>query len=49
MTFTDTDLEKFRTLKVTNVALTLQALAADEANDDLTPEQLFGTADHRGR
>lgn len=44
MTFTDTDLEKFRTLRVTNVALAFQALIQDEANDTLTPEQLFLTA-----
>lgn len=44
MPFTDTDLEKFRILKVTGVALAFEALAADEANDNLTPEQLFLTA-----
>jgi len=42
--FTTLDYEKFRTLRITHVAARFDALTADEANDDLTPEQLFLTA-----
>ena len=44
MTFTSIDYEKFRALRVTHVATRLEELIADEANDELTPEQLFLTA-----
>ena len=42
--FTDTDYDKFRTLRITHVATRFEALLTDEANDELTPEQLFLTA-----
>ncbi|WP_448710833.1 ATP-binding protein [Microbacterium profundi] len=44
MTFTSIDYDKFRALRVTHVATRLEELIADEANDILTPEQLFLTA-----
>ena len=44
MTFTSIDYDKFRALRVTHVATRLEALIQDEANDELTPEQLFLTA-----
>ena len=43
MTFTDIDYDKFRALRVTRVAARLEQLIGDEANDELTPEQLFLT------
>lgn len=42
--FTSEDYEKFRILRITHVASTFEALVRDEANDHLTPEQLFLTA-----
>ena len=42
--FTSIDHEKFRALRITHVAVRFEALIADEANDNLTPEQLFLTA-----
>ena len=42
--FTSTDHEKFRALRVTHVATHFEQLLVDEANDALTPEQLFLTA-----
>ena len=42
--FTSIDYEKFRTLRITHVATRFEELIADEANDELTPEQLFLTA-----
>lgn len=42
--FTDTDYDKFRTLRITHVATRFEELITDEANDELTPEQLFLTA-----
>ena len=42
--FSSEDHEKFRTLRITHVALQFEQLIADEANDHLTPEQLFQTA-----
>ncbi len=44
MTFTSIDYDKFRALRVTHVATCLEQLITDEANDTLTPEQLFLTA-----
>lgn len=44
MTFTSIDYDKFRQLRVTHIATRLEELIGDEANDDLTPEQLFLTA-----
>lgn len=44
MTFTSIDYEKFRALRVTHIAARFEELIADEANDTLTPEQLFLTA-----
>jgi DNA replication protein DnaC len=45
--FTSIDHEKFRALRVTHVATQFAELINDEANDTLTPEQLFLTAvDH---
>ncbi|TFD55337.1 hypothetical protein E3T55_01340 [Cryobacterium frigoriphilum] len=44
MTFTSVDYDKFRALRVTHVATRLEELIQDEANDTLTPEQLFLTA-----
>lgn len=42
--FTDLDQQKFRTLRITHVATRFEELITDEANDELTPEQLFLTA-----
>lgn len=42
--FTEVDHQKFRALRITNVATKLEELIADEANDELTPEQIFLTA-----
>jgi DNA replication protein DnaC len=42
--FTTADYDKFRTLRVTHIATRFEALIRDEANDHLTPEQLFLTA-----
>ena len=42
--FTTIDYDKFRALRVTHVATRFEQLITDEANDDLTPEQLFLTA-----
>lgn len=42
--FTSIDYEKFRTLRVTHVATRFEQLITDEANDELTPEQIFLTA-----
>ncbi len=44
MSFTSIDYDKFRALRVTHVATRLEELVADEANDTLTPEQLFMAA-----
>ena len=44
MIFTSIDYDKFRALRVTHVATRLEELITDEANDNLTPEQLFLTA-----
>lgn len=44
MSFTSIDYDKFRALRVTHVATRLEELIGDEANDELTPEQLFLTA-----
>ncbi|MDY7526672.1 MULTISPECIES: ATP-binding protein [unclassified Cryobacterium] len=44
MSFTSIDYDKFRALRVTHVATRLEELIQDEANDTLTPEQLFLTA-----
>lgn len=44
MTFTSIDYDKFRALRVTHVATRFEELIGDEANDTLTPEQLFLTA-----
>jgi DNA replication protein DnaC len=44
VTFTSIDYDKFRALRVTHVATRFEELIADEANDTLTPEQLFLTA-----
>jgi len=45
--FSSIDYDKFRALRVTHVATRFEELIADEANDTLTPEQLFLTAvDH---
>lgn len=44
MSFTSIDYDKFRALRVTHVATRLEELITDEANDTLTPEQLFLTA-----
>ena len=41
--FTSVDYDKFRALRVTHVATRLEELIQDEANDTLTPEQLFLT------
>ena len=38
------DHEKFRTLRITHLALQFEQLITDEANDHLAPEQLFQTA-----
>ena len=42
--FTTTDYERFRALRMTNVAARFEELIADETNDELTPEQVFFTA-----
>jgi DNA replication protein DnaC len=42
--FTSEDYDKFRALRITHVATRLEELIRDEANDSLTPEQLFLTA-----
>ena len=42
--FTSADYEKFRELRVTHLAIRFAELISDDANDDLTPEQLFLTA-----
>ena len=42
--FTSIDYDKFRALRVTHVTTRLEELIQDEANDTLTPEQLFLTA-----
>lgn len=42
--FTSEDHLKFRALRVTHVATRFEELVKDEANDELTPEQLFLTA-----
>jgi len=42
--FTSQDYLKFRTLRITAVATRFEELITDEANDTLTPEQLFLTA-----
>lgn len=42
--FTSLDYDKFRALRVTHVATAFEQLLTDEANDTLTPEQLFLTA-----
>lgn len=42
--FTSEDHEMFRTLRITHVATQFEELIMDEANDHLTPEQLFQTA-----
>jgi DNA replication protein DnaC len=39
--FTSDDYDKFRTLRVTHIAARFEELVRDEANDELTPEQLF--------
>lgn len=44
MSFTSVDYDKFRQLRLTQVATRLEELIGDEANDRLTPEQLFLTA-----
>lgn len=44
MTFTSIDHDKFRALRVTHVATRFEELIGDEANDTLTPEQLFVTS-----
>lgn len=42
--FTSIDYDKFRTLRITHVATRFEELISNEANDELTPEQLFLTA-----
>jgi DNA replication protein DnaC len=42
--FTSEDYDRFRELRVTHLATRFEELIADEANDALTPEQLFLTA-----
>lgn len=44
MTFTSIDYEKFRALRITHVATRFEELIGDEANDELTPEQILLTA-----
>lgn len=44
MVFTTVDYDKFRALRVTHVATRFEELIKDDANDALTPEQLFLTA-----
>ncbi len=42
--FTSVDYEKFRALRITQVALQLEELLKDDGNDLKTPEELFLTA-----
>jgi len=42
--FTSIDYEKFRSLRITHVATRFEQLIRAEANDELTPAQLFLTA-----
>lgn len=42
--FSSSDYDKFRALRITHVAARFEELINDEANDTLTPEQLFLTA-----
>lgn len=42
--FTSVDYDKFRTLRITHVATRFEQLIGDDANDELTPEQVFLTA-----
>ncbi len=42
--FSSSDYDKFRALRITHVATRFEELINDEANDTLTPEQLFLTA-----
>ena len=42
--FTSEDYDKFRALRITHVATRFEELIRDEANDTLTPEQVFLTA-----
>lgn len=42
--FTQVEQQKFRTLRITHVATRFEELISDEANDELTPEQIFLTA-----
>ena len=42
--FTTVDYDKFRELRVIHLAARFEDLITDEANDELTPEQLFFTA-----
>ena len=42
--FTSEDYDKFRALRVTHIAARFEELISDEANDAVTPEQLFLTA-----
>jgi DNA replication protein DnaC len=44
MIFTSIDYDKFRALRVTQVATRFEELINDEANDNVTPEKLFLTA-----
>lgn len=39
--FTSCDYDKFRALRITHVATRFEELIADEANDELTPEQIL--------
>ena len=42
--FTSIDHEKFRALRIAHLATRFEELITDEANDELTPEQVFLTA-----
>lgn len=42
--FTSVDHEKFRALRIAHLAVRFEELITDEANDELTPEQIFLTA-----
>ncbi|WP_026551426.1 ATP-binding protein [Arthrobacter sp. H20] len=42
--FTSVDHEKFRSLRIAHLATRFEELITDEANDELTPEQVFLTA-----
>lgn len=42
--FTTADYQKFRALRITHVATRFEELITEEANDELTPEQIFLTA-----